>query len=603
MKSPESNIDSEEAFENFENFQGFTEELYATIPNFTDHYWESNFNYADDMFSTNDIDYYLVDYFDNGNFWGWQSEHNGWDASWIDNSNGAPQYGGDGQAIELWDNSWYAIRKANLGLANLDKLQGTQIERNLIEGQLRFFRGWYYFQMMQLVGGLPYFSEPIAADATFDFERLSYQALADSIGQDFRAAADLLPTDWDDTEPGSNTSGNNELRINKIMALAYLGKNYLWAASPLMNNGSNENADSYSQEYAQQSADALGELLNLVQSGQTDYELLDFENWRENFRTIAQNYALPGGSERIFTAPYGGPKPGAGGAVWNSVRAYMPAIADNPKNFMPAANYVEYFGMANGLPLDAAGSGYSDSYPWRDRDPRFYKTFIYDGIQIVQGTIDDPALEEHRHANLYTGGSYRFAGGNSPGGSQTGYALLKFINVTFNRWDQGFFNNVHFRVPYLRLAEIYVMYGEAAAVASGSATGTSNTFDWTAAQAVNHVRNRANVPAIDSRYMGNVNDFLGEVRREWAVEFGFEKKRFTNLRRWLLLTDDRYAEKTAIFFERSANHDPDNPRTNEVLNLREEVIVDRNYSQRHYWLPLKRADVNISSSFKQNPGW
>src|SRR5699024_9151637 len=117
-----------------------------------------------------------------------------------------------------------------------DQMQGTQVEKDLIEGQLLFFRGWYYFQFMQYFGGLPYLSEPLPADAQFNQERLSYQALADSVAQDFRRAADLLPVDWDNTAPGARTSGNNELRINKIMALGYLGKNLLWASSPLMNN-------------------------------------------------------------------------------------------------------------------------------------------------------------------------------------------------------------------------------------------------------------------------------------------------------------------------------------------------------------------------------
>lgn len=601
MKSPESNISEEEAFEDFENFQGFTEELYALIPNFSNSYWESNWNYGDDIVSTNDSDYYLVDYFDDGNFWGWQGEHNGWNTSWIDKQSGVAT---DRFDQELWDNGWYAIRKANVGLANIDKLQGTVTEKNLIEGQLLFFRGWFYFQKMQLVGGLPYFSEPIAPDAKFDHERLDYQSLADSVAQDFRRAADLLPIDWDDTAPGLQTSGNNELRINKIMALGYLGKNLLWAASPLMNNGADENAGSYSQEYAQRASDAFGELLSLVESGQAEYELLPFSDWHMNFYTQGQNWQLPGGSERIFTSPYGGPK----GDAWSTnlwmTHQFMPTILDNGNNMIPTANYVKNFGMANGLPLDAQGSGYSDSYPWRDRDPRFYKTFIFDGMQVVQGTMAD-GEEQHRHANLYTGGSYRFANGDSPGGSQTGYVLKKFVPLTANKYDQGYSygSNMHLNVAYMRLAGVYIMYAEAAAVANESATGSAQNLDMTAEEALNRIRSRAGADPVDSRYLSNVNDFLGEIRREWAVELGFEKHRMDNLRRWLLLTADRYAEKTAIFFERAPSHDPDDPRNNEVLNLREEPIVRRNYTQRHYWFPLKTADVNISSSFKQNPGW
>lgn len=597
MKSPQSNISKEEAFENFANFQGFVEEMYE-VPDFSNSYWTNNWNWGDDVVTSQDMNYHVVDMFDEGNFWGWQTEHNGWDTSWIDNTP-SPGLGTRG-TIDLWNQGWYSIRKANVGLNNLDKLQGTQMEKNLIEGQLLFFRGWYYFQFMQYFGGLPYMSDPLPATAQFDQTRLSYQALADSVAQDFRRAADLLPIDWNNTAPGRRTAGNNELRINKIMALGYLGKNLLWAASPLMNNGTDENVGSYNQEYAQRAANAFGELLSLVESGQANYQLLPFSEWHMNFYTQGQNWQLPGGNEAIFRGPYWS----ANASNWGTSKQYLPTIVGDGSNIFPTANYVENFGMANGLALDAQGSGYDPEFPWRNRDPRFYKTFVYDGLQVVQGTM--PSGEENRrHANLYTGGNYRFANGNSPGGSQTGYALRKFIPLTANVYDNGYSygSNLHVKLPYMRLAGVYIMYAEAVAVASQSPTGSADNFSMTAVEAINKVRDRAGVAPVDSRYLGNVNDFLEEVRREWAVELAFEKHRFTNLRRWLLLTDDRYANKTGHFFQRGPNFDPDNPRGNRVLNLHEEVLKERNYTQRHYWLPLKRADVNISSSFKQNPGW
>ncbi|WP_340105924.1 RagB/SusD family nutrient uptake outer membrane protein [Rhodohalobacter sp. 8-1] len=599
-KSPETNISEEEAFKNFTNFQGYTEELYNTIPDFSNSYWTSNWNFGDDIITSNDMDYHIVDMFDEGNFWGWQSENNGWNTSWLDKAGNPPTGSSSRFDKELWDHGWYSIRKANVGLNNLDKFQGTTMEKNLIEGQLLFFRAWHYFQFMQYFGGLPYMSDPLPADTQFDQERLPYQAIADSVAQDFRRAADLLPIDWDNTEPGARTSGNNGLRINKVMALGYLGKNLLWASSPLMNNGADETASSYSQEYAQRAADAFGELLSLVESGDTKYELLPFEDWHMNFYTHGQNWQLPGGTERIFTGPYFD----AWQSNWNTSKQFQPTVLLDGSNFFPTANYVQNFGMANGLPLSVQDSGYDNEYPWRDRDPRFYKTFVFDGLQVVQGTMPS-GEEQHRYANLYTGGSYRFANGTSPGGTQTGYTLRKFIPLTANNYDQGmsYGSNLHVHLPWMRLADVYIMYAEAAAVANLSADGSANNFSMTAEDAVNVIRERAGVNPVDNRYLGNVNDFLEEVRREWAVELAFEKNRFTNLRRWLLLTDDRYAKKTGHFFQRGPNFDPDNPRENQVQNLTEMMLKERNYNQRHYWLPLKRSDVNISSSFEQNPGW
>ena len=43
-KSPESDVSPEAAFKNFKNFQGFTEELYLCIPDFSKSYWTTCWN-------------------------------------------------------------------------------------------------------------------------------------------------------------------------------------------------------------------------------------------------------------------------------------------------------------------------------------------------------------------------------------------------------------------------------------------------------------------------------------------------------------------------------------------------------------------------------
>lgn len=597
-KLPESEISSDQAFKNFTNFQGFTEQLYEGIPDFTNAYWTNNWNWGDDIVTSSDMDYQIVNMFDNGNFWGWQHEHNGWNTSWMDKSSG--QFGtipGVGHRFDrdLWHDGWTTIRKANLGLQNLDKMNGTQEEKDLIKGQLLFFRAWYYFQFMQYFGGLPYLTQVLPADQKFTQKRLSYQATADSAAKDFREAADLLPINWDNTAPGKNTLGNNTLRINKIMALGYLGKDLLWAGSPLMNYQTN-GVKKYDQDYCKKAAEVFAELLKLVESGQTPYALVPFSDWNNIFYTTGKDWRLPGGTEAIFTGLYHH----GNDANWGTSKQYQPGVIQDGANFYPAANYVDNYGMANGLPITDPASGYDPTHPWRDRDPRFYKTFIFDGEKVVQGSM--PAdQEQYRYANLYTGGNYR----DPVNGSPTGYLLYKFIPVTANKFDDGFGygHNLNIKVPYMRLAGIYIMYAEAAAEGYQNPEGHPPDFAETPVEALNKIRDRAGVGHIRADYSGSLDKFMGELRREWAVELGFEKHRFTNLRRWLLLTEAPYLNKTAIEFDRSPSFDPTQPEENEVVNLREKVIIERHYSEKHYWLPLKRNDTHINAGFYQNPGW
>lgn len=133
--------------------------------------------------------------------------------------------------------------------------------------------------MMAYWGGLPYVDQVLDATQELTLPRLSYQECADKAAADFQRAAELLPIDWDTTAPGLVTVGKNQLRINKIMALGYLGKNYLWAGSPLMKNGAQLGGTqtyNYDEAYCQKAAEAFGELLNLVESGQTQYALAGY---------------------------------------------------------------------------------------------------------------------------------------------------------------------------------------------------------------------------------------------------------------------------------------------------------------------------------------
>ena len=76
------------------------------------------------------------------------------------------------------------------------------------------------------------------------------------------------------------------------MALGYLGKNYLWAGSPLMNKVST-GSESYNQEYCRKAAEAFGELLTLVENRQTQYSLVDFEDYSDLFYTYGKNAQMP----------------------------------------------------------------------------------------------------------------------------------------------------------------------------------------------------------------------------------------------------------------------------------------------------------------------
>jgi len=615
-KAPESIVSEDMAFSNFTNFQGYIEEIYNCIPDKEKKYWTTSWNWGDDELFNLEGNWHMTHQVDIGNFWAWQGSA----STWLDDDNPDPT-STDKFRHGLWAHAWYCIRKANMGLDNLDKLTtATQEEKDLLAGQLYFFRAWWHFEMMQYFGGLPYIDQVLPSGEKLTLPRLTYQECADKAAADFAKAAELLPIDWDKTNVGKRTLGKNQLRINKIMALGYLGKNYLWAGSPLMKNGAQTggaNTYNYDEEYCRKAAEAFGKLLNLVESGQTQYSLAEFKYkdiynhvraagatscYSDIFYTMGQNWLMPGSTEAIFR----GPSTDYNGSNWNTTKTFGPKVKglvehDNIIHH-PTANYVNLYGMENGLPLDDPDSGFDPTHPFKNRDPRFYHDIVFDGFKYVNAAM--PAdMEYLRYAGLATGGTMR----NPADGSRTGYFIQKLVPHQANKYD-GAYNwsgNLHTYLPYMRLGDIYTMYAEACA-AFGGASGQATDFSKTAEEAINTLRDRVGAGHVNPKYTSDPHKFMDEVRRERAVELSFEGFRFCDLQRWLLLTEYPYNVKTAQEFDRVEDvqfFENNDPRDAEVANFREVPILTRQFGTKNYWFPLKISDTSLYPEFPQNPGW
>lgn len=601
-KEPRSDIGATQPYKDFRNFQGFTEELYSALPILSSNQnaGHSNWNWGDDEYWEPTETRVWANSIDQGNYPVWNSILYG---SWI-RPGGVPSSQNNWDKGNLWGLAWYSIQKANLGLSHLNLLvEATDEERKLLEGQLYFFRAWNHFMLMQYWGHIPYIDIELPTDQTPKLPQLSYRAAADKVSADFQKAADLLPVDWDETVVGSQTRGNNNFRINKIMAMAFLGKNLLYAASPLMNRETN-GSSTYSEEYAKKAADVFGQTLKLIEETKR-YELANFEQYSEVFYTFNQSGKIPGLKEAIFMENLAG---AAGRFRWNQVNDYRPPTINNSGiKVYPTANYVDMYGMANGLPIvdpekADAESGYDPQYPFRNRDPRFYNDIMIDGEKAVNNPANVGNDQYRQYASLYTNGLYRTA--NSNKAVFTGYMLAKYVSKLMNDWD-GYKENNAMVLSILRLPDVYLMYAEAASEGYNSPLGKSPGYSRTAVDAVNFVRARAGVKNVAAKFLASQEAFRSEYRRERAVELSFEGHRFNDLRRWLLLTQQPYTLKKAIEFDRDTPNAQvyADPKGAKVKNFRERVLFTRQLGERHYWMPFLINDVNMYAEFKQNPGW
>lgn len=570
-KAPESDISDNDVYGNFMSFQGFIEEMYNCIADphkamAGNHYYNSFFD--DATLSNSPLPW------DDGNYWFAQDRIL---TGSVNTDNGTMNK-------RIYPLAWYAIRKANLALASLDLMtSATQEERDLIAGQAYFFRGFFHLELMQYYGGLPYIDTLLVASQEMKVPRLSYRETALKAAIDFRKAADLLPINWDNTTAGKMTFGNNALRASKIEALGYLGRNLLYAASPMMNESST-GVNAYDTELCKQAAEVFAEAIKLCNETGA-YKLEPWETRTNNFWVWSPgNRERPGGTEvirnqSIYDVSY---------TRWCTNRTSNPVQfgAGNTRVEVPTHNYVENYGMANGLPLDDPASGYDPEDPFSNREPRFYVDIVVDGNRIVNST----SAGANQFAQLFNGGIHK--GGAQ--GSVTGYLYRKYTPLGCNQWDRGW-DNFQAYQPRLRLGDIYLMYAEAVLWGYGSAKASATGINLTSEQAFNTIRNRALLPNIDQKFLATKESFMEEIIRERAVELAFEGLRWFDLRRWNLLGEMKYREKYALDYDRGSDGKP--------INIQKRLVTTRVVEKKHNWLPLPVNDISLYAEFPQNPGW
>ena len=639
-KDPEAIVAEDEAFKNYRNFQGYIEEIYNLIPDKEKVNYCTAWNFGDDAVHNTEGYAHMDHQVDLGNYRNWYTNTQ----CWL-----------NGDRSSLWKNSWYCIRKCNMGIENIKSLVGTDEERDLLLGQMYFFRAWWHFELMCYFGGLPYIDQAFEASNIPELPRLSFQECADRCAEDFERAYNLLPLDaqgWDETLAGMQTSGKNDLRVNKFMALCYLGKCYLWAGSPLMKEmekaktggvpqllGASSNGKTYDYDvaYCKKAAEAFGKALDMVTKGQVTYKLAEYKysdiynhvrdenaetNYSDIFYTVKQNWNMPGTTEAIFRGVY----PGANSANWNCAKIFGPKVeglvAHDKIIHHPTANVIDQYGMSNGEPIYLVENGeykinpeahWDPEHPYKDRDPRFYHDIVFDGFHYVLSTDALTSTQKkHEYCSLYTGGAMR----GVADGSSTGYFIQKLVPHQCNEGDKWYDWDYAFQsyLPYMRLAEIYLMYAEArAAFANDKADLNARDYCSTlsAVDCINALRDRVNSPDypmehVVARFIENPKLFMDEVRRERAVELSFEGFRWCDLQRWLLLTEPPYTVKYSHEFERLEadtwfkDHDPKDAR---VGNFHKEELITRRLESKHYWFPLPDKDIYLYEGFAQNPGW
>ncbi|HYH56572.1 MAG TPA: RagB/SusD family nutrient uptake outer membrane protein, partial [Anseongella sp.] len=290
-----------------------------------------------------------------------------WDGINI-NQGHALNYFGERMGSSIQNNVWTRLRQINLFLAEIDKHGLTEEQTAPLKGQMLFWRAYQYFDLLRLYGGVPLVLEPQdpiveEGDTRNEIPRSTSSETLAQILADLDAAASLLPGKWPADDWGRITSG---------AALALKGRVLLTWASPLFNR-----SDDAARWQAAYEAN-LAARNELEANGFGLYANGDFEGgeaWENMWFDGVDN------PEAVLVWVYNDVESDQTqrNNGWEAAARSEELLGEAA--ISPTRQMLDAFPMKDGKQPGDASSAYTydPGKFYKDRDPRFYKTFVYNG--------------------------------------------------------------------------------------------------------------------------------------------------------------------------------------------------------------------------------
>lgn len=425
---------------------------------------------------------------------------------------------------------WETVRKAWIFIENVDNVPDmTEEEKKRLKAEAKVIIVTRYFDAYRHFGGLPLVRKAYEVNDEVENPRATVEETNKFMLDLLDEAIPDLP--WVLSE---DEYKNWDGRMTMAAAMGLKCKILLFTASPLFNDSEpycNElpqdavtNRQVWIGEYKQslwedcrkacddffRENENRGNIYGLVQATGTDVNA--YRNaFRKAYYTRGSGYDNP---EMLISTRVR--------YTWSNEwdgNYYFPQSCKYGA-FTPTQEFMEMFPMADGTPFNWDNSEH--------RAAPFFKNKIENG-KLVLEAVRDPRLYEtitcnqstyqNRKIELWIGGREAQNGPRSETSQwATGYGLYKFI------LDMSLSKNKPQLWPYLRMAEIYLIYAEAL-LKTGDLSG--------AVEQVNKVRNRVGLKGLDEiydeAYLNDPQSLMNEILRERACELGFEDVRFFDL--------------------------------------------------------------------------
>ncbi|WP_374163519.1 RagB/SusD family nutrient uptake outer membrane protein [Arcticibacter sp. MXS-1] len=443
-----------------------------------------------------------------------------------------------------WNDHYKGIKSCNLLLSNIDKVpQMDETLKNRMKAEARLLRAFQYFQLMTWFGGVPLFDKDIDINTARSIQRSPRAEVLDFILKELDLAVGDLPTNT--TLPEAERG-----RLTKGAAIALKARVLLY------------------ESRWQEAADLCQKLIGGTEYG--TYSL--FPSYEGVF--LPQNEY---NSEVILDIEFVPVK-----RAWGTFFDLAPISAGARLNAMaPTQELVDSYMMLNGKRINESGSGYNESDPYKNRDPRLSYTVVYHGYNWKNEDGSTRTIYIRPGSDPSSAKTDEYSPGSSK--TPTGYYLRKYFDPTHdNNLSSGL------NLILIRYADVLLMYAEAKNELSKLDESAWN-------QTVKALRSRAgftDAAALNYNNAWSQEDLRQIIRNERRVELAMEGQRIFDIRRW------KIAETVLNGWVHGAKYGPANEDNGYIR------ASLRNFDKgKHYLWPVPREERSINPNLSQNPGW
>ena len=538
-----------------------------------------------------------------------------------------------------WSSAYEGVRKCNMFLTHIDEANVTsETNRARWKAEARLLRAAIYSNLLTSYGALTIIlTKPNMYDDDCSFVQ-KYNGAANR-SEGYRKIIDFMFGDIDtalmeETIPWRNTSSSEANRVTKALGLAIKSRFALYAASPLNQAMTWEEAYQINHAALQQLRDNGYELYTQCNTP-SEYDIYGSKGqikWSKGaaaaaaiseYFCIQPDYSTsPKDRETIFsTRGNGGSFPwyvnGVGfqggyrcgmvptqelvdqyeNVVYNSTEATASYfVLDLERPYLDATHLTPNYNSQNPV--------YDEMNPYVDRDPRFYATVIYN--ECTRNALWKNEETDGRTGQKWAGNNYRnktiwtnkeddYTGIHvtERTRTRTGYYMNKYLRPSSGDGDNGDIP----RYKMYRLAEVILNTAECAIESGRVQEGM---------QLINEIRARAAMPPLPEN--PTTEEARLYLRHERRIEFVGEEIRFSDMRRWTEPDGDMtdYALSTAMeisWLGDDASGTPIYTYTRRTVRQSPRQC----YTNKWLWVPLDLNEQNklgtLTGEEWQNPGW